>query len=356
MNTKLHTRTCLLSALLVACFYTLACGRAPEAAARQKPMPAVRSLTLAPQVFEQVLELTGSVEAATIATLSSPAEGPVMELSVREGDRVEAGQMLLRIGRTSGTDAELAAAEEAWQTQKKEYERIRRLVEERAVAGEQLDMARAALERSSSQRSLAQQAARDFRIEAPWGGIVSRLHVAEGRYTAPRLPLLELFDPGSLLLRFQVPERHAFQLALGQSLTARFDAFSGQAIPLEISRAWPELDRRLRSRTFEAALPLDQYPFAPGQFVRISLLLERVEAAITIPATALVTLPKGQPGVYVIDSEDKAQGRPVQIGGESQGQLWITQGLSAGDALVVEGQQNLKPGQMVRQAKGKGAQ
>lgn len=90
--------------------------------------------------------------------------------------------------------------------------------------------------------------------------------------------------------------------------------------------------------------------------MRISLLLERVEAAITIPATALVTLPKGQEGVYVIDEAGEAAGRPVQIGGESQGRLWITQGLSAGEILVVEGQQNLNPGQTVRQANGKGAQ
>lgn len=342
---------CAAWAGFLACGLILsACGPKPEAKPRQKPLPAVRAQTLAPTTFEHNLELTGSVEAATVAMLSSPAEGPVEQLAVREGDSVESGQRLLRIGRTSGADAELAAAEEDWQTQQKEFERVRRLVEERAVAGEQLDLARAALERSSSQLSKARQAAGDFAITAPWAGIVSQLHVAEGRYMAPRMPLLELFDPASLLLRFQVPERHAFQIQLGQSLTARFDAFPGEAIPLEITRAWPELDRRLRSRTFEAALPLERHPFAPGQFVRIALQLERVEDAITIPATALVTLPKGQEGVYVVE-DAKAQPRPVKIGGESQGQLWITQGLKAGDALIVEGQQNLKPGKDVRLVK-----
>ncbi|MBF0244393.1 MAG: efflux RND transporter periplasmic adaptor subunit [Planctomycetes bacterium] len=347
MNRKSLIKQITLLPWIVLGLTLAGCGASSEAKPRQKLLPSVHTLKLVPTTFVNHLELTGSVEAATAVTLSSPAEGPVEQLAVREGDRVESGQLLLSIGRISGADADLAAAKEDWQTQQKEFERVRRLVEDRAVPGEQLDMVRAALERSSAQLSKAHQAIDDFAITAPWAGTISQLHVAKGRYMPPRTPLIEMFDPASLLLRFQVPERHAFQVSTGQNLQARFDAFPEKSIPLQVTRAWPELDRRLRSRTFEAALPMDSFSFAPGQFVRIALQLKRVEDAITIPATAIVPLPDGKDGVYLME-DGKAQPRPVKIGGESHGQLWIVQGLEVGDALIVEGQQNLKPGQGIR--------
>ncbi|MGQ9660695.1 MAG: hypothetical protein ACUVQI_11465 [Thermochromatium sp.] len=74
----------------------------------KKPVPAVSVETLTPLLFEQRLALTGSVEPTIIATLSSPAEGPVQNCCVREGDRVRAGQTLLTIGRESSVTANVA--------------------------------------------------------------------------------------------------------------------------------------------------------------------------------------------------------------------------------------------------------
>uniref|UniRef100_UPI003592E94A efflux RND transporter periplasmic adaptor subunit n=1 Tax=Thiocapsa sp. TaxID=2024551 RepID=UPI003592E94A len=123
--------------------------------------------------------------------------------------------------------------------------------------------ARAELERARARAGLtqAQQAASDYVLKAPWPGIVARVHVADGKYVAPRTPLVDLFDPSSLVLRFQVPERHVFAIEQGDAIEARFDAFPERPFTLAITRVFPEIDRRLRTRTFEAALPLDQVDF-----------------------------------------------------------------------------------------------
>lgn len=93
---------------------------------------------------------------------------------------------------------------------------------------------------------------------------------------------------------------------------------------------------------------MDRFPFAPGQFSRISLKIKEVQDAITLPATALVVLPNGTEGVFVVDDSGIAQARDVRVGGESDGLLWIAEGLKTGEQVVIEGQQNLKPGQQVR--------
>jgi membrane fusion protein, multidrug efflux system len=337
--------------MLLALVLIVSCGADAPGGDRKRPPPAVRVITVEPAEFQQTLALTGTIEPTVAVALSSPAEGPVQTLAVREGDRVGSGQLLVTIGRDRSAEAALAAARETLETAQREFERMRSLVDRKLVSVEQLDAARTAREQARSALSYAEQDAEDFRISAPWDGIVASLYVAEGRYVGPREPLLELYDPTSLVLRFYVPERYAFSVAREQALAVRFDAFAERDFALKIVRAWPELDRRLRTRTFEAALPAEaQLTFLPGQFARISLPLERVPSALVIPATALLETADGSARVLVLNDDSTVAQREVVAGGEEQGSLHIREGLAPGDRVVVEGLENLEPGQQVRLA------
>jgi len=91
---------------------------------KSPPPPAVSIEVVAPGLFVQRLALTGTVEPATIAELSSPAEGPVYGCRVREGDQVAAGQTLLGIGRTTSVRANLTAAQEELDRKQREFDRV----------------------------------------------------------------------------------------------------------------------------------------------------------------------------------------------------------------------------------------
>ncbi len=327
------------------------CGSDAPTGEHERALPAVRIITIEPQDLQQTLALTGTIEPTVAVALSSPAEGPVQWLAVREGDRVQNNQPLVTIGRDRSAEAARVAALETLEAAQREFDRMRSLVDRKLVSVEQLDTARAAREQARSALSYAEQDAEDFRISAPWDGTVARLYVAEGRYVAPRESLLELYDPNSLVLRFHVPERHAFSVDRDQLLDVRFDAIADRAFSLHIVRAWPELDRRLRTRTFEAALPLDeQWDFLPGQFARISLPLKRVPSALMVPATALVEAKDGSTRVLLLNDDYTVVYRAIVIGAEVQGMLHVRDGLSAGDRVIIEGLDNLAPGQQVRLA------
>ena len=77
--------------------------------------------TLTPAPFTRWLTVTGTVEPTQVAGLASPAEGPVVDCRVREGDRVEAGQELVRIGRQVSAAATLAAAREELRQREQEF-------------------------------------------------------------------------------------------------------------------------------------------------------------------------------------------------------------------------------------------
>ncbi|MGC9451258.1 MAG: efflux RND transporter periplasmic adaptor subunit [Oceanipulchritudo sp.] len=323
------------------------CGRGGVEKAAPPP-PAVLAETVTGGIFERRLELTGTVEAATLAALSSPAEGPVQDLRIREGDRVRKDQILLIIGRDASAEALLVSAREEVRRREKEMRRVESLVADGAMAEDQLDEARASLEHARAQLALAVQASSDFTVRAPWDGIVSRLHVADGRYVGPRAALLEMFDPESLVLRFQVPEEHAFRLRESDGLTAAFDAFDGKTLGLSITRAWPELDRRLRTRTFEARLPLAELPFAPGQFARLSVVLETVADALTVPVEAILAGTRGTKSIFTVDAGGIARRIEVETGFEQDGRVLIKSGLHPGDRVIVSGVEAVKPGQGVR--------
>lgn len=326
--------------------FLVSCGQ-PESPQKQAPPPAVSVERVEPHTFTRSIELTGSVEPTQVATLSSPAEGPVLDCAIREGDEVAAGQILLRIGRDASAVATLSAAREELDRQKNEFERIRALVNQKAIAAEQLDAARSNLENARAGLARAQQVSSDYDVRAPWSGLVSRLHIADGKYVAPRAPLVDLFDSSSLVLRFQVPERYALAVAEGDELEARFDAIPGQSHHLKIVRAYPELDRRLRQRTFEASLPPDTDEFKPGFFARIQIDLERIENALTVPAVAVTRNSQDQPQVYTV-VKGEAVAKDIEIGFEQGGRVLILDGLAPGDAVIVRGVERIRDGTTVR--------
>lgn len=105
----------------------------------KKPPPAVSVEIIAPRLFVQRLALTGSVEPTIVAELSSPAEGPVQDCRIREGDRVAAGQTLLAIGRESSVTANVTAAEEELERKQRDFDRFSALATRNVLADDELD-------------------------------------------------------------------------------------------------------------------------------------------------------------------------------------------------------------------------
>lgn len=111
--------------------------------AKKKPVQ-VKVSTAAMESIAEIIELTGSVVPQRIARLASPAEGPVMNLWVREGDRVKAGDVILLIGRREGIEAQITSQQETVKKEEENLGRTEQLVKSEAIPGEELDRARAA--------------------------------------------------------------------------------------------------------------------------------------------------------------------------------------------------------------------
>ncbi|MDZ7622206.1 MAG: efflux RND transporter periplasmic adaptor subunit [Candidatus Competibacteraceae bacterium] len=349
--TSNHTLARSLSAVgLILLLGLGACGKTEQAAApakaAEKAAPIrVETVKQAPLVLS--VALTGTVEAGRIAQLASPVEGPVSCcVRVNEGDLVSKGQVLLVLGRTEGVDAQVTTLREDLKKEEDNLARTRRLVETGALAGEQQDIAAANVTRIRAQLAKALEATRDYVIKAPWAGVVSKIRVHDGDFVAPRAQLAEIYDPNSLIVRVAVPEQEAAALALGMQAEVELDAYPGKRFAARITRLYPYLD--LRTRTRVAEITLASAPrLLPGMFARAHLVKETIADAITVPAYSLIAEPGGGYAAFVV-KDGKAERRKLETGIEVDGRVRVVSGLDAGDKLIVAGQEKLKDGAAVK--------
>jgi len=309
---------------------------------------AVRVETLKKTPLILTLSLTGAVEAGRIAQLASPAEGPVLGIRVREGDMVATGQVLLTLGRTDGAAALATSLREDAKKEEDNLARTRRLVESGALADEQLDIAAASTSRIKAQLIKAEETTRDYAVRAPWAGVVSKMKVRDGDFVGPRAPLAEIYEPKSLMVRVAVQEQEAAGLIIGMKVGVELDAYPGKRLVGGISRLYPYLEPRTRTRTAEITLT-DPPKLLPGMFARVYLVQSTIPDAITVPAYSLVVMPGGGAAVFVM-KEGTAVRRKVETGVEVNGRIRVLAGVEAGETLIIGGQENLKEGAAVQVA------
>jgi len=178
-------------------------------------------------------------------------------------------------------------------------------------------------EEAAARLALAKAHLSENVITAPFDGVISAVHVRPGDLATPRSPLLEMYAPDSLVIRFSVPEAHSAAMRAGRRLRVTLDALVSKTFSAEVVRVYPQLDESMRTRTVEAKL---------------------TEAA---PAEAVLTAPDGERYVFAVD-QGKARRHVLEIGIEQDQTVQVLSGLEPGQRIVVAGQAALRDGQAVR--------
>ncbi|MDK2972970.1 MAG: HlyD family secretion protein [Candidatus Sumerlaeota bacterium] len=401
----------VLAAFSIALVFAGCGGGEGGPAQPQKKPPLVQIETVSTGPIQRAIELTGEVAPIESIQISSTVEGPIGYCPWREGDRVEAGQKLIEIDReiyraeVNASEAALAVAKaklddlnagtrpeeiekarqsvrEAEQSaayEKADFDRIAQLVETGALPGEELEKARvkltaaeaklnaarqqleilesgftrtaiavqqASVKEAEAKLELARARLEECAIAAPFAGTITKVFVRRGDMAAMKAPLLRMVDLESLVVRCAVPESQAGVVKRGMRAEIRLDALPGVTLPAEVERVYPELDPQMRTRTVELAVKNDE-ALAPGMFGRVRLIVESIDAAVTVPVQAVIVTPAGAQVAFVA-ADGKAVQRKVQTGIEEGGRVQILAGLKPGEDVIIAGQEKLKDGAVIR--------
>ncbi len=356
-------RIAALTGLLLLCG---ACSKGPA----PPPKPAEVATVIVrpkPTVFPE--DFIAETEAINAVDIRPRVGGMLVQRVPIEGERVKAGQLLFVIDREpyiaalAQARAGLAQSESALVQSQRDLERAESLSKLDAVSQQELDAAvaknkanQASIDAGRAQVRAAELNLGYTTILSPIDGVVGRAQLRQGgMVTANSTLLTTIYQTDRMYVNFSISEQRMllFQRELGRAPsqdaskppTFRLFLADGSLYPQipKLNFIDPAVDTRTGTLAIRLEVDNPQHLLHAGQFARVQVSQQQDPNAIVLPQRAILDQ-QGQNFVWIVDADGKAQQREVHMGMRLGGDWQVQQGLKAGDVVIVDGVQRLKPG------------
>ncbi len=283
------------------------------------------------------------LEATQQATVATQVSGRIVAVNAEAGQRVQAGQVLMRIDAREAAENVAAAKAQLVQAEAN-FARTQNLFKQKFVSRAALDAAEATLKSARAQAAAAGAGASHATVTAPIGGIVATRHAELGDLATPGKPLLTVFDPKNLRAIASIPQ---FKLTEVQKATAAKVEFPESRRWLDGTRfeVLPTIDAQSHTATARIYLPPAE-GLAPGMAARAHFVVDRAQK-LTVPPQAV--LRRGEISAVYVLKDGKPSLRQVRLGEPvADGELEVLSGLAAGETVSLD---PVKTGIEMKQAK-----
>jgi RND family efflux transporter MFP subunit len=289
----------------------------------------------------ETMRWPGTVTARSVAQVSSKVPARILEIHVKTGDLVKAGQIVAKLDQTEWqTRADQARAQLA-QTQAQaaktaaELRRMQNLFDQEAATQQSLEAAQAGARSSEAQVAQAKAAiataeslSADTVLRAPFDGTVVKRNLEPGDTALPGAAVLTVQSGQKLRVEADIPETCARAIRLGETLNA---IIGGNAQTAKIEEIAPAADPQTRTVRVKAGL---DGPAQPGAFAWVEQSCGG-HSALLIPAAAVSR--SGQLESVRLLEQGTAKLRHVRTGKEYQGMVEVLSGLKPGDVVLLGG-------------------
>lgn len=325
----------------------------------------------------------GTVKACLRSRLSLPIGGQVSELNVTEGDKVNEGQLLIALwndDRKARYQQSIASHNSvqkekdsiciAAKSDKREAERLIKLVEQNLASAEKADLANSRAESSAASCEAAKARIKQAEAEmtltkalldqtylyAPFDGTVAEVTGELGEYTTPSPPgvatppAIDLITDNCHYISAPIDEVDASEIKPGLPVRVTFDAFKDRVFPATLRRVAPYiLEKEKQARTVEVEAELNQtpaendqpYTLLAGYSADIEIILDTRDKVLRIPSELLLE----DSYVLIVNDDDELEKRMVERGLSNWHYTEITSGLSEGEHIVSNvGSKGVNPG------------
>jgi membrane fusion protein (multidrug efflux system) len=324
------------------------------ASATAPPAFNVVTLQLQPGLLRDKINLPGAVEAWDSLQLMAKVAGSIEEVLVTKGDQVAKGQLIARI---ESRDYQIAldsakAASALAQANLARNENLRSQgISTQASLEEQQNQVRqtkAALEQAELQLSRCQ-------LTAPMAGVINRLDAKPGLMTSSLMPsaLAEIVALDQVKAVVAVPEADVAAVRRLKQVEVEIQALGGGKIMAPVYFLAQAPETQARSYRLELTLDNPGHRILPGMFVRANIVKTANAQALAVPLFSVISRNDEQ-FVYV-EENGLARRRPVRTGFLEGWQVLITEGLQAGDKVIIEGHRSVEDGQPVKVVKTAGS-
>lgn len=337
-------RTLLAVAALAACAKaspeSKGAGSGGPGAAGPPAMPVEVAVARTDTVVDAILA-SGQIESIQSVELRPEIEGRLAAILVREGAEVVKGTPLFQVD-DGELKAEVARAEADRDLARQALERTRELIDQQASSQADLERAEATARSTRAQYDLLSLRLARTTVRAPFSGVVGQRFVSVGDYltTSTRLASLQTVHPQRAA--FQVPERYAAALKVGQRVVFRVAALPGKEYTGVVDFVDPVVQVPGRTITVKAEVANPRRELQAGMFIDARLATAVRPNAVVIPEDAILPI-QGSSFVWVA-KDGKATRREVVLGVRTPGWVETKSGVEAGESVVVGGQERLSEG------------
>ncbi len=328
-----------------------ACGR--DGATERKggdgdrPVPVTTAQVRVQPWSDTVLAL-GNVKARESVTVTAKVSETVDKVHFDSGDIVAAGAPLITLtGRQQ--QAALEQAEATAAEAEKLYQRQNELAGQQLIARSQLDTQRAI--RDATRARVAQMRADigDRVIRAPFAGVLGIRQVSPGSLVTPGTAIATLDDTARVYVDFPVPETLLASLGVGQKVSGTSAAYPGRAFEGAVSTIDARVDEATRAVTVRGDFDNPDRVLRPGMLLQVTLTRPEREALL-VPEIAVVQVGSDS-YVFRVKTDSTVERADVKVGTRREGLAEITDGLKAGDRIVVDGTGKLRVGSRITDLK-----
>src|SRR2546423_3506169 len=334
------------------------------------PPPEVNVVTVTPRTLSLSFEYAGQTAGSREVEVRARVPGIILKRNFTEGAPVKQGQSLYSIdaapfeAAAARAEADVAAAEARYEQAKRNAARLKPLYAEKAVSQKENDDAVSAEEIGAADVKAARARLTEAklnlsytRVEAPVSGVASRSLRSEGSLAGgPETLLTTVVQVDPIWVNFGIPDNEQAQLArdvqAGRVALPKDGAFevalkladgSMYALSGKLNFSDVRVSPTTGTREARAELPNPKGVLRPGELVRVILRGATRPNAVTVPQRAVLEGPQGK-FVYIVDENNTAQPRPIEVG-DWAGDAWIVnKGVQPGDKVIVEGLMRLGPG------------
>jgi membrane fusion protein (multidrug efflux system) len=297
--------------------------------------------------FEDRVEALGTLRANESVVVTASVTETVSALHFDDGDRVEAGQLLVEM--TSAEEqAQLREARARQQEAASQYRRVQSLAEQGTASKSLLDERSRELQTARAQLVAIESRLSDRLVKAPFSGVIGLRNISVGALVEPGDPIATLDDDSVLKLDLAVPSVYLGTLRPGLPVTATSSAFGERQFEGELRSIDSRVDPVTRSVTARVLLPNDDRLLKPGLLMQVTLRKDPRDALV-IPESALMPAGRDQFVLVAVEGDDgvKAERRQIIIGTRRPGLVEVVSGLSDGERVVTHGTLRVRPGQPI---------
>lgn len=315
-----------------------------NAISQEKPPVNVVTLKLTPAKIYDRINLPGSIEPWVDLQLLAKINGAIEEVLVREGQRVSEGQVLARIEDADYKIA-LSRAQVAYTLVLKDFERDQAVYRKGVIPIAELDAKKTAMQTAKADLEHAELQYSRCQIRSPMAGVIYKLDAKVGLLLAVGDNVTKIINLDKVKAVIGIPESDVDAVRKIDQVNLSIQALDSKNVVGEKYFLSPVPDSIARLYNFELAIDNSSGDILPGMFVRADIVKKMVDNAISIPLYSVISRNKEQ---YVfVEHDGLVMKKNVKLGIMEKWMVEVTEGLVAGEHLVVEGHRDVEHQQRV---------